>query len=225
MSRIFVPSSGLGDWQRLLADPEKHWARGYSARALAHCWENAQGFPPEICKVLAQSLALAGAEPLLILPEWKVPLPGGSKPSQNDVWVLAKSDAGLISITVEGKAQEPFGPTLGEWIDGVSPGKKQRLTWLYDVLCLSTPIPDSTRYQLLHRTVSAITEAERFGARHAVMLVHSFSEEELWLDDFSSFACLFGLAAAPDKLLSTTLRNGLPLHLAWVRGNTHFLGA
>jgi len=114
MSRIFIPSRGSGDWQSLLADPEKHWATGYSARTLAHCWENAKGFPQEIHKVLSQNPILASAEPLLIFPEWKVPLPGGSSASQNDIWLLAKSAAGLISIAVEGKVKEPFGPTLGE---------------------------------------------------------------------------------------------------------------
>jgi hypothetical protein len=38
MPRIFVPSNGPGDWRVLLAEPEKHWARRYSARTLAHCW-------------------------------------------------------------------------------------------------------------------------------------------------------------------------------------------
>jgi hypothetical protein len=223
MSRIFVPSTGPGDWQRLLADTEKHWARGHSAHALAHCWENAAGFPAEIRRVLSQNAVLASAEPLLILPEWKVPLPGGSRPSQNDIWVLARSEIGLISIALEGKAEEPFGPTLGEWRGGASHGKGQRLAWLRNTLGLDVPIPESIRYQLLHRTASALAEAERFGARRAIMLVHSFSAEGLWFDDFRAFTSLFGLTAIPDHLLSTALRNGLPLHLAWVRGDSRFL--
>jgi hypothetical protein len=60
---------------------------------------------------------------------------------------------------------------------------------------MSTPIRDSVRYQLLHRTASAVIEAERFGARHAVMLVHSFTEENLWFDDFAEFASVFRLKA------------------------------
>jgi hypothetical protein len=66
--KIFIPSSGPDDWKSFLADPEKHWARGYSARIIAHCWEDAQGFPPEILKVLKQSPALQDIEPLLIFP-------------------------------------------------------------------------------------------------------------------------------------------------------------
>jgi len=35
MSRVFVSSRGRDDWRRLLADPDKHWADGYSAKSLA----------------------------------------------------------------------------------------------------------------------------------------------------------------------------------------------
>jgi hypothetical protein len=84
MTRIHIPSTGPEDWRSLLADPEKHWARGYSARTLAHSWEAQDGFPPEIERLLDQDSALKAAEPLFIFPEWKVPLPGGSRPSQND---------------------------------------------------------------------------------------------------------------------------------------------
>jgi hypothetical protein len=33
----------------------------------------------------------------------------GSKPSQNDIFILARSDTDLVSIAVEGKVDEPFG--------------------------------------------------------------------------------------------------------------------
>ena len=70
MSRIFVPSSGPHSWQTLLADPVKHWARGFSARTLAHSWEDQDGFPPEVQALLFQHPSLVKAEPLLIFPEW-----------------------------------------------------------------------------------------------------------------------------------------------------------
>jgi hypothetical protein len=49
------------------------------------------------------------------VPEFKVPLPGGAHASQNDIFVLARSTAGPISIMVEGKVNESFGPALREW--------------------------------------------------------------------------------------------------------------
>ena len=115
MTKIFTPSVGPGDWKALLADPDKHWSRGFSARTLAHSWEDTDSFPPEIVSVLKQSPMLEGLEPLLVFPEWKVPLPGGNAASQNDIWILAKCNVGLVSIAVEGKVEESFDKDLGKW--------------------------------------------------------------------------------------------------------------
>jgi hypothetical protein len=224
MPTIFVPSHGPGDWRALLAEPEKQWARGFSARTLAHCWEDCDDFPAEIGKVLSQHDALASAKPLVVFPEWRVVLPGGSRPSQNDVWVLAKGDDALISIAVEGKVEEPFDRTLGEWKADASRGKNSRLEFLLACLGLKT-VPDSIRYQLLHRTASAIIEAERFGAEHAVMLVHSFSPSNTWFADFAAFASVFDLKAEVGHLMTTKARNGMPLHIAWVHGDERYLRA
>jgi hypothetical protein len=225
MSRIFVPSKGPDDWRSLLADPDKHWARGYSARTLAHCWEEAEGFPPEIRRVLSQHPALDPLEPLLIFPEWKVSLAGGSRPSQNDIWVLARSQNGLVSIAVEGKVEEPFNTTLGEWRADASRGKETRLSYLTKILGLAESIPDSIRYQLLHRAASAVIEAERFGAHDAVMLVHSFSHDNRWFDEFAGFVALFGRRAEVDRLVTTIVSKGVPLHLGWVHGDEKYLNA
>jgi hypothetical protein len=158
---IYVPSRGVGDWQRLLADPVKHWAVGYSAHALAHCWQAFNGFPPEISRVLSQHGAFSGIEPLFIVPERQVALDNDRAPSQNDAWVLAKAASGLVSIAIEGKVNEPFDVTLGEWRKTPSEGRIARLKFLTKTLALTEPIPDSIRYQLLHRTASAVIEAQR----------------------------------------------------------------
>lgn len=77
MRRIYLPSQGADDWQRLLADPVKHWRAGYSAMALAECWEAADGLPAEIASLMQET----GPDPelLLALPEHKVPLPGSRR--------------------------------------------------------------------------------------------------------------------------------------------------
>ena len=48
MSKIYIPADSPADWQRLLAEPEKHWKSGYSAKALAHCWDAADDFPGSV---------------------------------------------------------------------------------------------------------------------------------------------------------------------------------
>jgi Domain of unknown function (DUF6946) len=80
---------------------------------LARCWEAADGFPPEVEAILrsAGQTDMVGLEPLLIVPEYRIPLPGGSRASQTDVFVLARSATGLVTIAVEGKVDEAFGPT------------------------------------------------------------------------------------------------------------------
>src|SRR4051794_6035935 len=107
MKRIFVPSSGLSDWRRLLADPNRHWVIGNSAFEVAVSWERSQkterGLPGEITAALDQVEDLTGSSLLIAFPEHKVKLNGGRRPSQNDVWALLTSPHGLISMTVEGK--------------------------------------------------------------------------------------------------------------------------
>jgi len=178
MNRIYIPATCPDDWKMFLAEPEKQWKSGYSARALAYCWQEVGGIPEDIASILMKKKELDGLETLLTIPEYQVPLPGGGHPSQNDVWVLARAKEGLVSIAVEGKVSEPFGLTIGEWKKDFSPGKKLRLKYLCSLLgFLKQPI-DDVRYQLLHRTASAIIEANRFHARYAVMVVHSFSQTE-----------------------------------------------
>ncbi|MFC1560806.1 DUF6946 family protein [Pseudomonadota bacterium] len=225
MPNILVPSAGPGDWKALLADPELHWARGRSARSLAHCWEDGDGFPPEIKIALSKVNQLADVEPMLIFPEWKVPLPGGHTASQNDVWILGRVSVGLISIAIEGKVDESFDKTLGKWKEDASQGKRDRLDYLNKCLGLSKDPPDHIYYQLMHRTVSAVIEAKRFEARAAVMLVHSFSSTDQWFDEFAEFCKLFDISASVGTIGETTCIDGMPLFLGWVHGDERFLTA
>lgn len=226
MPKFFIPSTGPDSWRALLADPERHWAKGYSARTLAHCWEDAGGFPPEVSQVLNQNDTFAGIQPLLVFPEWKVPLPGGSRPSQNDIWVLARcTGGGLVSMAVEGKVNEAFDKTLDEWLADASAGRKKRLSFLCSTFGLTEPLPSSIRYQLLHRLASAIIEAQRFGAKHAVLIIHSFSPFDTWFDDFRAFVELFGIKPTVNELVSAPEIKEIQLHFGWVRGNPKFLNS
>ena len=229
MSRIYVPSQGPDDWKRLLAEPDRHWRKGYSARALAYCWEeDNEDFPKCVRRVFKASgiRQFERAELLLAFPEHKVPLPGGSRPSQNDVFVLAKGEGEgeLISITVEGKVSEPFGQTVEDWINDNSPGKQQRLRFLLNLLGLSREEVDGVRYQLMHRTASALIEAKRFNARNALMLVHSFSQSDESFEDYRRFVELFGLAVGGvNEIVGTRHLDGVNLYFGWVRGDEEYL--
>ena len=133
--------------------------------------------------------------------------PKGGRPSQNDIFVLGKFGNRLVSIAVEGKVNETLGPTVAEKRKDMSPGVKERLEFLIDLLQLKDKELDLVRYQLLHRTASALIEADRFSATapgvalppasmqscasNALMLVHSFSQEHKWFEDYAAFVGLY----------------------------------
>jgi len=223
MNKILIPAQSPDDWKVFLADPDKHWKTGFSAKALAYCWQSSGGIPAEITKVLKRVSRLKELDCILAIPEHKVSLPGRGRASQNDVWVLAKSGKELVSIAVEGKVSESFGPTVGEWYRDASKGKKIRLEFLCNKLGIKFQPPENIRYQLLHRTVSAILEAERFNSHEAVMVVHSFSKTNEWLDDYQNFLSLFELQAGVGEAMTTQLASGINLTFAWVHGSEEFL--
>jgi len=148
-----------------------------------------------------------------------VPLPGSGKASHTDLWCLARADGELVSVAVEGKVDEPFGPTLEEWLVDASEGKLARLAFLRDQLRLpEDALHPWLRYQLLHRTAAALFLAERFRARHAVMLVHSFHAGDAGVDDYARFLELFGAKAEVGAVVPVGERGGVQLHFGWVRG-------
>lgn len=219
MSRILVPSIGPDCWKQFLAKPDLHWATGYSARTLAHAWEAADGLPPEVASLMIA--AFGPCELLFAIPEHKTALPGGQRESQSDVFALVRHSTGLGTYTIEGKVDEPFGPTVGEWSVDASSGKIERLEYLCNLLGLNTCPPD-VHYQLLHRTASALIEAHRFDANCAGMIVHSFSPERRWFDAFARFADLMGADASSDAAIRITVPSGKTLMLGWASGSQIF---
>ena len=138
MCAHYFPSEDPEDWRKSLADPVKQWKSGCSAKALAYSWTDSLGFPPEVKKAFSHCTddQLQNIEFLMGFPEHKVPLPGGSSPSQNDLFVLSKAKDSLVSITVEGKVSEPFGEIVTNWVKDASEGKTRRLDYLCSVLDL-----------------------------------------------------------------------------------------
>lgn len=186
---------------------------------LAASWEVAQrtarGLPPEVENALDSQPSLQGAGLLIALPEHKVPLKGRGKPSQSDVWAFLRAGTNYVSMTVEGKAGEPFGLTIGDWLKQVSDGKRERLEYLCELLQVPAPGAE-LRYQLFHRTASALIEARRFGASLAVMLVQSFAEDAQSWSDYSAFCAILGTSAGRGELVEARRTGDLRLFLGWV---------
>lgn len=68
---IYVPARSVEDWRLLLAEPDKQWRSGFSAKTLAQCWQAAAGFPACVLKAFRNSglTQFQNIELLLAIPE------------------------------------------------------------------------------------------------------------------------------------------------------------
>jgi hypothetical protein len=98
-----------------------------------------------------------------------------------------------------------------------SEGKRERLEFLKLTLGLSGDLPETIRYQLLHRMASASIEAKRFRADTAIMLVHSFSPDNIGLADFQAFAALFEATCNTGEVVRLRAGTSPTLWAGWVR--------
>jgi len=160
----------VDDW-RGLAGVDK-WVPTRSAHELAHSRHTTRGLPEPI----ADAFDASGHEPLrglsfdLCLVEKPVFLDTKFGPSMTDLMGYAcnaKGDAVVL---------EP------------RPTRARRLEFLSKHLSRTISSDSPIRYQLLHRTVSAVLEAQLHGAAAAVVLVQSFGPDTAAnFSDFSEF--------------------------------------
>lgn len=178
----------VDDWRGLAGDEK--WVPTRSAYELAHCWHQSGGLPQPIARVLNASghEVLRGVSIELCLVEKPVFLDTKIAPSMTDLMAYGHNEKGdSIVLAVEGKANEPFASRVWAWVRGDEKNptmttaprqtRLRRLEFLSKHLS-KTIGPNSTlRYQLLHRTVSAVLEAQLHGAAAAVVLIHAFGPE------------------------------------------------
>jgi hypothetical protein len=186
---------------------------------LAASWELAaatsRGLPESVARVLDMHEHTRDAHLLFAFPEHRVPIAGGSRPSQTDLWAVLKNERNWVSMAVEGKAREPFGPTINEWLREISAGKRTRLQALCETLGVAPLEASELRYQLFHRAASAVLEASRIGARTAVLLVQNFYPASLGWADFEMFAQLFEAAACRNGICEVRCPGVERLLFAW----------
>jgi hypothetical protein len=218
LCRLNVPLKKPDDIIPHLAKREAHWADERSAKELAICWSNAgNDFPPAVKRLLISSPDFHKAELVDGIFEREVDLGTAGRNSQTDLMVVIGIEEKLGVIAVEGKVDEPFGDLVSEWNDS-SDGKIKRLTALCSTLGLNPNNVNHLRYQLLHRTVSAVYEAKRYRSDQALMLVHTFSPTNKWYSDFVTFADVMGLSFdSPEGISSSKHCEGVDIRLAWVK--------
>ncbi len=129
--------------------------------------------------------------------------------AQCDLWALVGCNAGTVSVSIEAKANEPFGnnhESLAEWLQG---GKSSRSEpnrvkrWGH----VEANLPErgagtynAVPYQILQRCAAAVIEARRFRLKHAVFLVQSFGSPTNSLEKYKLFAAALGLPTNSGRL-------------------------
>jgi hypothetical protein len=222
MSRLHIATRGLCNWRERLARPDRQWKRGFSAFEAAVSWElaatNKSGLPVPIDKLFRENNY---DQPILIfaVAEHKVDLPGGTAASQSDVWAVVKTTAGILSLTVEAKANEAFGNEIlerclvgGKTDESISNRKKR-----WDHIRLHLPKSDcfpQVRYQMLHRCAASVIEAKRFGFLHAAFIVQAFNTPAKSFQDYVLFCEALQVPATRGGMATTSIE-GISVSIGW----------
>ena len=199
---------------KFLGKQEKHWNKERSAYQAAHSWFLSNGLPQSIQTILESDPAFAGATLQKAIFENKTSLDSYGRESQTDILAILKTNKGPAVLGIEAKVDESFGPLVQEWND-YGTGKLRRLVGLLEKLQFKSTVIGSLRYQLFHRTVATLIEAEKVGARDAALIIQSFDKGRAGFDDFVAFADSFGTPISdpgelsnPKKLGDVTMRLG-----------------
>jgi hypothetical protein len=165
------------EWGRLAAPASyKHWKPDRSAYELASAWSVGEGLAATQ-RVLSRCPALAGVEPQAAIAEAQTRFDAFSGPRNHDLLIRA----GEVIVSVEAKADETFGETIGEYRAAANARRErgegtkapERLEGLLAALVPpGASAPDSLRYQLFSATAGALAEAQ--GARAAAVVIHEF---------------------------------------------------
>ena len=219
LPRVHVPLLRPEDAIHHLGSPT-HWQPGRSAKSVVDLWFSANALPSSILAALSADAVLHDCRLLDAFLERSVDLGDGQRPSQTDLMAIVRHESGLGVIAIEAKVDETFGPTVAEWLadpKGDLPTRTARLDRLCGMIGLDPATVGSLRYQLIHRTASAIIEAKRYHAQDAAMMVQSFCPRRSWFDDFSAFASALGFSSPQVGAISEPkICDDVALRIGWV---------
>lgn len=176
-------------WQ--VAPPKdriKHWVDDHSAKEVARAWlANApQSPPPEIAALLSSHPDLVDLVLERVEPEALLPFDNRNGPRNADLAITARDRKGVVAITVEAKADEPFDNTVAEVFDvalerlleNPRSGGVARVVDLAQSLIpgwvTGTVAVSELRYQLLTAVAGTLALAAEIEADRAVLVIHEF---------------------------------------------------
>lgn len=182
----------LDDWRARAGpkDPVLQWKDHRSAKELARAWLEPGGhhLPMEVSAALEAHADFAEVQRWLAEPEVQLRFDKfAGEPRNTDLLVVCEDAHGPFLLAVEGKADETFGPTVGEaLLEGLevramklTSRRIERIVQLVEALLprgpgAGNPKVQSLRYQLLTAVAGAACEAERRHIGRVVLLVHEF---------------------------------------------------
>lgn len=202
---------------RHLGKQHEHWKAGRSAHALSNTWFSSNALPHSVRSLFDTSPTFKSAELIDAFLEREVDLGTAGRPSQTDLLAIVAVEDRLAVVAVEGKAGEPFGEYVREWLDE-SEGKAARLSALCSTFGMSADEAGPLRYQLLHRAASAVYEARRYRSSLAVLLIQSFAKDDASFADFVDFLRAVGVTeeVARGVLYGPVVCEGRSLYAGWL---------
>lgn len=206
------PIESVESWFDLAPPKEglRQWVDQRSAKELAKafCGSGAVVVPQELTSLFNSNPSLGSIEIIEVWPEHKIALDSFRGETRNaDLAALAKGNNGTVAVTVEAKADEPF----GELVATVMAGAKDRSNIPARIEALarglfggSAATVSGLRYQLLHGAAASLILAAEHQAAAAAFVVLEFhgptcSDDNLQRNaqDLDKLVALLGHSAEP----------------------------
>ena len=175
-----------------------HWVKGRSAFELAHAWcGSGEPAMPEAQRLLLESREETRGFVLEVaIPEHRIPFDSfGGEPRNADLALTGSRALGRVAITIEAKADEPFGETvsaalasaLERGIENPRSNGVRRIEGLAQALFppkkKGQPRVGDLRYQLLTAVAGTLAFADAQGASIAVLVIHEFVTDQTTADN------------------------------------------
>ena len=159
---------------------ERHWKDGRSAKELAKAFleTDTPQVPRELQDVLCSNHALGSVVLSDGIPEHKIPLdayPGETRNSDLCCW--GQANTGIVAVSIEAKADESFGSTIGKALTTAAPNSNvpKRISDLANAIFgHEDERIFNLRYQLLHASAASLIFAKELTAVAAVFIVFEF---------------------------------------------------
>ncbi len=112
------PITSVCDWESLAGPKADYqWAKGGSAFELAEAWcgSGTPAMPDALRQLLDSREETRGVTVDVVLPEHRIPFDShGGEPRDADLAFVGETPTGKVAVTIDAKADEPFGTTVAE---------------------------------------------------------------------------------------------------------------